>query len=285
MFIYIEDTEIDLPLPDLLEMIYENAAYVRFLARKLDREAAYRYVKSFLQEFDEVYGTSSSDHITEIYETLIAREASPNLSTFKRRLTKIKYEGPRDRVRVKLSLVQVGKASIEFTPYTYRVRGGKPKDPVNLVFWNQGRYGNVLDIMRKYLYPPWKFTKITNLTCAETQYLYVNGEWVKMGASLSPQGCKFGQRLHARLFTGGYDNVFGYVTVSAAHEEDFRLQNIFTSGTPHLVVGWDSAQHFVEKQFIAKKFTGTIRRQPLQPHGQILQGVQHDGLASLIEIL
>ena len=108
---------------------------------------------------------------------------------------------------------------------------------------------------------------------------------MKMAASLSPQGCKFGHRLHTKLFTGGYDNDLGYVTVSAAHAEDFRLQNIFSSGTPHLVVGWGSAQDFVEKQFASGRFTGKTALIRLQPHGQILQGVQHDGLTSLIEIL
>ncbi len=283
------DAEITLPVPNLLELLYENAAYATFLARRKDelgREAAYRFVESFLKEYDEVYGTSLLDYATKIFEILVVvREERRSPSKFKKRLTTIKHEIPYDKVRVKLPLVRLGKATLEFTPYTYRIPGGSRKDPVNLVFWNQGRYGNVLDIMHNYLNPPWKFTKTFYLPCAETQYLYVNGEWVKMTVSLSPHGCRLGRRLHTRLFTGGYDNDFGYVTFSAAHEEDFSFQNIFTSGTPHKIVGWDSARDFLEKQFrIGGTFTKSVARMQIQPSG-VLQGVMHDGYACFVEVL
>jgi len=290
MFVEVLDAEINLRVPNLFELLYENAAYARFLVHRegdLGRKAAYRFVESFLKEYDEVYRTSTLDYAKEIFKILVVvREERLSPSKFKKRLRTIKYEIPHDKVRVKLPLVKLGKATLEFTPYTYRIPGGSRKDPVNLVFWNQGRYGNVLDIMHNYLKPPWKFTKNFFLTCAETQYLYVNGEWVKMTASLSPHGCRLGRRLHARLFTTGeYDNNFGYVTFSAAHEEDFSFQNIFTSGTPHKIVGWDSARDFLENQFkIAGTFTKSVARMQIQPSG-VLQGVMHDGYACFVEVL
>ncbi|MCS7134147.1 MAG: hypothetical protein NZ921_05065 [Candidatus Caldarchaeum sp.] len=279
----------------LTDLIQKNKAFIRFLVKKFGVYHAQKYLDSFQSEYyqtffeDIVRGErpSKSVKLNEVFHGRLDSTIG-KLDLF---YTNFLFSVPLKKIMVMLPLIKIGVSTVSFSVYTYTIPGGQPKDPINLVFWRQARPGNLRDIMMNYLTPPWRNTNLFGLSCAETQYIYLEnrdgaGSWVAMRYSLSPEGCRISRRIHIRLFDGGFDDKSGYLSIGAVHEEDFSIESLLKDMTPHKVTDWDKAQLYVESQFrTLNHITGSVRHVQLQRPNEVIQGVNNDGEASFIEIL
>jgi hypothetical protein len=177
-------------------------------------------------------------------------------------------------------LVQVG--GVFLSPYTHRSTNLTSfSDPLNLIFTGNAHAERVADILMNEVFPPWLSTEIPLYSCADTQWTYVdNGvdrKWEPMSYTVAIGGCAL-HRCHMRLFDGGYDEQLGDFTVGNAHYEQSYLSKI------HVVQDWDKSQDFVRRLIESTALCKQVREQRLQPAGQVVQNVPHDGIAYIIEL-
>jgi len=177
-------------------------------------------------------------------------------------------------------LVQVG--GVFLSPYTHRSTNlASFSDPLNLIFTGNAHSERVADILMNEVFPPWLSTEIPLYSCADAQWTYVdNGDdrkWEPMSHTLAIGGCAL-HRCHLRLFDGGYDEQLGDFTVGSAHYEQSYLSKI------HVIQDWDKSQEFVRRLLESTASCNQVREQRLQPAGEVVQNVQHDGIASIVEL-
>ena len=174
---------------------------------------------------------------------------------------------------------------ITLSPYTHRSTNLESfADPLNLIFTGEAQVDRVASILMNELFPPrlWSSTVLPVIyDCAETHWVYVDNEgdrkWQSMDYTLAIGGCAF-NRCHIRLFDGGFDERLGEFTLANVHYEESYLWKI------HAIVDWDRSQNFVRQLFEASPFCKRIRKQQLQVKGEVVQNVQHDGIATVIEL-
>lgn len=180
-------------------------------------------------------------------------------------------------------------SDVSFSPYTRKSKNtGSAADPLNLMFTGNGEANRVAEILTHELFPPWLSTEIPEAppwppvirNCSENQYVYVDTrpEWQPMNHTLAIGGCAL-HRCHIRLFDGGYSQQLGHFTLACVHYEQSSLRRL------HVVQDWDRSQAFVRGLFESKSFCRKVREMNFQPEREELQGIAHDGLASVIELL
>jgi hypothetical protein len=81
-----------------------------------------------------------------------------------------------------------------------------------------------------------------------------------------------------RLFDGGYDEHLGDFTLGNAHYEQSYLSRI------HVVQDWDKSEDFVRRLIESIALCKQVREQRLQPAGEVVQNVPHDGMACIMEL-
>ena len=204
-------------------------------------------------------------------------------------LNAILARAPRAGTYATVSMNQLGTA--RFYPYTY----SSPNilsisDPINLVFTNRANVGAVESQIYKYIFPPWLDTRIkVGYRCSRTQWVYVDNtatggtaQWVKVNSTLAIGGCSF-IRCHLRLFDGGRDaspRGIGEYTLANVHYEIWDW-NIFD----HVIQDWDNTQAFLSEMFEGHSPSFASKRmERLQPSGEVMQNVVHDGLATVIKL-
>jgi hypothetical protein len=184
---------------------------------------------------------------------------------------------------------QLGAA--KFYPYTYSSRNRlSTADPINLVFTNHADVSTVESQIHKYIFPPWLDTATkVGYQCSKTQWAYVDNTasggmagWVRMDSTLAIGGCSL-IRCHIRLFDGGKDaspGGIGEYTLANVHYDVWDW-SVFD----HVIQDWDNTQGFLSEMFERHSPSFASKRmEQLQPSGEILQNVQHDGLATVIEL-
>jgi len=203
-------------------------------------------------------------------------------------LEEILIKGPETGAIVELPLVELEEGSILFYPYATEYPYGPVTDPINLIFKNQGAATNVADKLKKDLVPPWRDTITYGVSCASVQYTFIDNtshggtaQWLQMSNSLTNCGCF--RRCHIRIFDGGIDTHprgYGNYAIASVHYEDWSVANL------HIVRSWDEAQQFINDIFSTVfPFVGSKGTKSLQNPGEILQGIPHDGMGSVIELL
>lgn len=184
--------------------------------------------------------------------------------------------------------LKLGNNSLYVTAYTYANPDANRKDPINLIWHNQGRPGNVVDILKNYVNPAWRNTGriIPDRICADIQFVavsthphFTDKDWIEMDASLSPQGCSLGSRTHLRAFGCPREPGIEFVTLGAVHHEKFKPP------FGHKILAWDAAQDFLDQQFQADSgYVGIKSTAAFQASSEPIQGIQNDGIGSVIEI-
>jgi hypothetical protein len=180
-------------------------------------------------------------------------------------------------------------SDVSFSPYTHKSKNnGSAEDPLNLMFTGNGDPNRVAEILIHEFFPPWLSTEMPEApswppvirNCCSTQYVYVDTrpEWQPMNHTLAIGGCAL-HRCHIRLFDGGYSKQLGQITLAGVHYEQSSLSRL------HAIQDWDRSQAFVRGLFESKSFCRKAREVRFQPDGEELQGIAHDGLASVIELL
>jgi hypothetical protein len=180
-------------------------------------------------------------------------------------------------------------SDVSFSPYTHKSKNtASAEDPLNLMFTGNGDANRVAEILIHELFPPWLNTEIPEAppwlpvvrNCAGNQYVYVDTElgWQLMSQTLAIGGCAL-HRCHIRLFDGGYSKQLGRFTLAGVHYEQSSLSRL------HIIQDWDKSQAFVRGLLESKSFCGKVQEVRFQPDGEELQGIAHDGLASVIELL
>ena len=205
-----------------------------------------------------------------------------NVSDYLSHLQKVAETLPDVGSEVKIDLVHVGEKSIRFWPYTCEAKYGESVDPINILFSKNGQSDSVAAHLK---FRNWKdsalaFNKVNiPWICASTQWVLLddgNGalEYHKMDHSLSPQGCSR-DRLHLRLFSGGNDSKgFRKWSVGAAHNERIGYFGA------HRITDWDRAEYEVRELFSSISSCYEFQLQ----EREAIQGIWHDGKASLIEV-
>lgn len=188
--------------------------------------------------------------------------------------------------------VRLGSSDRSFSPYTQIEEHHPPLDPVNLVFWGDAPVERVASLFRS-LDPPWidsDLVKGTTQRCplgAMPQAMWVRPagrgsaprfEWCTH--SLSPQGFEL-ERIHVRLFAGGVDaspGGWGRWSLGSVH-----LEEVEPGELDHTVRQWDAAQQEASAALAAAL---GVPADPfrLQPDGEVLRGVAHDGVASALRL-
>lgn len=216
----------------------------------------------------------------EWLETAIDVEAA---NAHKQHLQQLVIRAPPTGTRIQIPLRKLGESLI--WPYTSKLQGvHTPSDPINLIFWNEGKADEVYAKLANYFIPPWHDVEI----CSEPQYTYVdNGSfggykgWIRVAYSLANCVCLgFRKRCHIRLFdcVDREPKQFGNFAVANIHYEE-------ASVLTHKVKDWDRSQQFIDCLFTRSfPFTGTKAKVKLQPKGEELQNVKHDGVADAIEL-
>lgn len=260
----------NLPIAEIRRV---QAPYIKYLRKRAGETVAENYVSKMWEEYLSVTG-----HRAEVAQSL---RGPPRLRRSSQKGHPLHPGQP--TAYLSIPMVQLGNSTIFFSTHSYAFEGVL-RDPINIIFHDQARPVNVGDLIRHYLKQEWKSTRVWHLLCAEKQfiYLYSSGQGrpkqVWMHDSLSPQGCSLGHRIHIRTFDCGLEQSMGYVTVGAVHEEAPRNMT-------HVVTGWDSAQSALDQQFDKSlRFVGGKHRLQLQKK-EVLQGVSHDGEASVIRVL
>lgn len=180
-------------------------------------------------------------------------------------------------------------SDVSFSPYTHKSKNaGSAEDPLNLMFTGNGDPNRIAEILIHEFFPPWLSTEIPEApswppvirNCCSTQYVYVDTkpDWQPMNHTLAIGGCAL-HRCHIRLFDGGYSKQLSHFTLAGVHYEQSSLSRL------HAIQDWDRSQAFIRGLFESKSFCGKVREVRFQPDGEQLQGIAHDGLASVIELL
>lgn len=217
---------------------------------------------------------------------LRARGGSEAVELYYSHLKEILSKGPEDGTIVTMRLVQLGKASIFFYPWTAEYPSGPRSDPINVIFANQGSARNVANKFGIDFVPPWRDTVTWRIPCARAHFALLDNTphsgtltWVRMSNSLTNCGCF--RRCHIRIFDGGTDfspNGFGEYSIGSVHYE------VWKKPVSHIVRSWDGAQQFVDSifssvfPFVRSKTTVQIQAQ------EVLKGIAHDGIATIIEL-
>ena len=250
-----------------------------------DPRIEYRMIEVEEQSLEELIDDNKG------YLDWLGQNISPEArEQYKTQLERLIAEAPPARMMKEILVVPFSK--LRFWPYTTSSKGNpEPKDPINLIFWNNAKADTVHNIMEQFI-PPFLDTKFLKglSNCASAQYTYVDNSelggyvgWVKMSSSLSNCVCAgWHKRCHIRLFDLiDKDPTKGYVSIGAVHYEEWEWQSI-----DHIIKDWDRSQYFVDNLFdpVAFSFVGSKTTTELQPKGEVLQGVQHDGVASAIEL-
>lgn len=188
--------------------------------------------------------------------------------------------------------VHIGSHSIYYTGRTFtHANMSRPKDPVNLVFYDQASRVNVeyqlfnsplhawdtdlcFDILND---PHWVGMKNN----ARDNYRWVRSR----GYNIAGEHCSRGIRHHVRVFYHNTsDGHFGTWALGSAHREKvyyFNGSDFFG----HTVLGWDDAERIVRDSLIASGRVLSHRSISCPARGKgeprnTVQGVRHDGLCS-----
>jgi hypothetical protein len=195
---------------------------------------------------------------------------------------------------IEIPVVPMGHEACSFHPYTGSEPHHATMDPVNLVFFGNAGADRVARLLQS-LDPPWidssivKGTSLRAPLCALRHVVWMEraptgpeGGFVRSQYSLSPQGCDL-KRIHLRLFEGTADpgdKGWGRWCLGSVHEED-----VLPGRLEHTVTDWDGAQRKVARALLdalGDRCHAVAMR--LQPPGEVLRGVPHDGLASAIRL-
>jgi hypothetical protein len=246
----------------LEELLEANEAYLNWLDSIGAEEAKQEFIQSLERSLAPTAGAYYYQPRTGVYEYFPTVPSLP---------------GP---------LVTV--SDVSFSPYTHKSKNtGSAEDPLNLMFTRNGAPSRVAEILIHGLFPPWLSTEIREApfwpsvirNCCWTQYIYVDTrpDWQPMNHTLAIGGCAL-HRCHIRLFDGGYSKQLGHFTLAGVHYEQSSLSGL------HVIQDWDKSQAFVRGLFESKSFCGQVQEVRFQPDGEELQGIAHDGLASVIEL-
>ena len=188
---------------------------------------------------------------------------------------------PRSGTKIGIELQKLGLGTLIFYPYTTEVKFGVPKDPINLIFYGKGSDTNVQDIMCHKVSPNWYHVKMSHV-----QYTYIDNsihggqeQWIKVNHALSNKPDPIGlfRRRHIRIFGSQTRCNHGYNDYCIASVHEDTLKSHWASP-----IDFDNSQLEVENVFAG--INARANPHILQPAGEIINGVQHDGIATAIEI-
>ena len=203
-------------------------------------------------------------------------------------LEEILDRSPKDGTTVTMKLVEIGERSVRFYPWTTECPFGPRSDPINVVFTNMGSARNVANKFKVDFVPPWRDTVTWRIPCARAHFALFDNTphggsvaWVKMSNSLTNCGCF--RRCHIRTFDGGTDsspNGLGQYSIGSVHYE------VWKKPISHIVRRWDGAQQFLDSIFSPGfPLVGSKSAVQIQNPREVLKGIPHDGVATVIELL
>jgi len=181
-----------------------------------------------------------------------------------------------------VDLIKLGEHSILFDVFTRDAPMGTIKDPVNFLFWNNGHQDNVQSIIKNNALHNW------NDVSSGTQYVLIDKtahggsvEWIPNFYQLT-EGTPL-EQYHVRVFNGGYDshNEFAEWSLGAVHYEK-------AEGFPPVHViqpdGWDLGESELRNDLDGQLGVGFIDIEDLQNNVICCQGIDHDGVATKMEL-
>lgn len=181
-----------------------------------------------------------------------------------------------------VDLIKLGEHSILFDVFTRDGMMGNIKDPVNFLFWNNGQQDNVHSVIKNNALHNWD--DVFSLT----QYVLIDNtahggsaEWRPNFYQLT-EGTPL-EQYHVRVFDGGYDthNEFAEWSLGAVHYE--KLEGV----PPDHVIqpnGWDLGEAELRNDLTGQLGVGFIDTDDLQNNIICCQGIDHDGIATKMEL-
>lgn len=183
-----------------------------------------------------------------------------------------------------IEAVEVGAHSITFGKALRETSTGPNKDPVNLVWYNNGRVVDVDTALRtktpvKWVYGAGSTLKgyIDDTAHGGTAY------WKNQDFQFEDDaGDFFTTRYHIRVYDGNYDSHTGgyrFWTMGGVHHEKWDTIKLW-----HVVTSWDSARNYVvENSFKGQTFVNKVGYVNLNNAGTF-EGVSTDGWAGFIDL-
>ena len=181
-----------------------------------------------------------------------------------------------------IETVKVGEHSINFEPVTRSWPTGwaSEKDPINLVFYDEGNSSTVKSIIDNNISHSW------NTATGGGQWTFVD-ESAHGGSTYWAFGSGYAEgiyndRYHVRIFSGGDDTHsggFGEWSIGAAHRE------YSTNGVTHTHYSnsWEVAENHLAGDLASASGIGVISSINLSNSGSY-QGISNNGYAALVQV-
>jgi len=182
---------------------------------------------------------------------------------------------------ITLNMVRVGEHSIIFGDESFDQPNGAAKDPVNMVFYDDGSSYDANRIIDNYADNSWG-----NNSLAPDQYVLIDdgphGGSTHWETSYYQQytGNLLGTSTHVRIYDGGYDThgVYGEWSIGTAHEETWNFWCLC-----HEVDSWEDAELDLKNDLSGETGVGSVGTYN-QGNSGTWQDEYNNGIARLIQL-
>jgi len=181
---------------------------------------------------------------------------------------------------MEIETAKVGDHSISFGTVTYDSPNGNSKDPINLLFHNQGYAYNAKYRIDNNALHSW------HSATGGSQYVFIDNTAHPGGSSYwqlnsyQLEEGSYTDRYHVRIFEGGYDThqQFNYWSLGAGHRE-----NCTPSCHTHYTNSWEVTESEIKNDLTGQTGVGTVSSIYLG-NGGYYQGIYNNGYAGYIQL-
>lgn len=191
----------------------------------------------------------------EYFDFLIKEKGEEGKKIVEEEKRKLRGEANNAKEQFDVDAVEVGAHSITFGKTLRSSPGGTIKDPVNVVFYNNGRAVDVDTALRTKTPYTWPYAAGSSLYGYIDDTAHGGTAYWKTQDLQHEYGSFWTTRYHIREYDGNYDNHSGgyrFWTMGGVHYEQWN-------GSGHTVLSWEDAEYFlVENNFRGQSFVNSV---------------------------
>jgi hypothetical protein len=218
----------------------------------------------------------------EYFDFLIDERGAEGRNTVERIKSEFTTDIEKAQDQYEIEVIKYGEHSITFEPKTRSSASfsGTVKDPINIVFWHDGRASEAKSKIDYNAPHSW------HGALGGTQYVYVDetshggtAHWQSNNFQLE-EGSYFDTRYHLRIFNGGNSNhdSFKYWSIGAVHKETWN-------GSGHTLVSnaWETSESHLKSDLDSTSGILSVGTINLSNSG-FYQGIWNNGVAGYIKV-